>query len=61
MIDLVKILKDEAWLKGELLHKYVPLYDIDVFQRSVDIWNQLNELHSSKNIEYFNGYYLETF
>lgn len=43
MPDLSQILKDEAWLEGERRKEAVPLSDVAVFEKSVEIWNKENE------------------
>jgi len=43
MIELSEILKNEAWLEGEKRNKPVCVSDLDVFIRSLEIWNKENE------------------
>jgi hypothetical protein len=41
MIELTKILKDEAYLESEKRGTSVPLSDKEVFERAVKIWEKL--------------------
>lgn len=52
MAELVKILKDEAWLESEKRGADVPLSDEYVFDRAVKIWEEQHEKLVKKEVDH---------
>jgi hypothetical protein len=51
MIELTKILKDEAYLESEKRGTHVPLYDNIVFNRAVKIWEKLHDEKENSKLD----------
>jgi hypothetical protein len=49
MVELSKILKDEAWLESEKRGTSVPLRDKEIYERSIKIWESEYE-KQNKNV-----------
>jgi hypothetical protein len=51
MVELTKILKDEAYLESEKRGTKVPLSDKCVYERSVKIWEKLYDEEKNSKLD----------
>ena len=57
MVELSKILKDEAYLESEKRGAEVPLYDECVYERSIKIWEIEHEKQNKKMVSTEDDYF----